>query len=247
MAAWDAPRVPPASRSRGCSAARRAPPSRPTRASCRSPPTRSPRRRARRSLTGTARSRSSSAPATWPLISRRWRALRAIVGDDAAVMGDYNQSLTRADARERLRRLDGDGLAWIEEPIAADDIDGYAAARARDGHADPSRRELVEPARGGAQHRRRRLGPRDARRRPHRRGHRLATGSGARRDRRPADLLAPLPRGQPAPARRHPGRAPARAPRPRPPDPPRARGGARRPRRHPGGSPGTASHGTRTQ
>ena len=52
--------------------------------------------------------------------------LRAAAGEGAALMGDYNQSLTLADARRRLQRLDAEQLAWIEEPIAADDIDGMA-------------------------------------------------------------------------------------------------------------------------
>jgi mandelate racemase len=39
---------------------------------------------------------------------------------------DYNQSLTPADAVERLRHLDDLGLAWIEEPTLAHDYEGHA-------------------------------------------------------------------------------------------------------------------------
>lgn len=52
------------------------------------------------------------------------RAIRSAVGPGLAVMVDYNQSLTPAEARVRLRVLDGEGLQWIEEPVLAHD---YAA------------------------------------------------------------------------------------------------------------------------
>ena len=41
-------------------------------------------------------------------------------------MVDYNQSLTPAEAIERLRRLDDEGLAWFEEPTLAHDYQGHA-------------------------------------------------------------------------------------------------------------------------
>jgi mandelate racemase len=43
----------------------------------------------------------------------------------ARLMVDYNQSLTLDEALVRLRRLDAEGLEWIEEPLPADDLDGY--------------------------------------------------------------------------------------------------------------------------
>jgi mandelate racemase len=55
------------------------------------------------------------------------RAIRQAVGDDVAVMVDYNQSLTPAEAAERGSLLDGEGLTWIEEPTLADDYAGHAA------------------------------------------------------------------------------------------------------------------------
>jgi mandelate racemase len=54
------------------------------------------------------------------------RAIRAAVGEDVAVMVDYNQSLTPAEAIQRLRVLDGEGLTWVEEPSLAHDYSGHA-------------------------------------------------------------------------------------------------------------------------
>ncbi len=54
------------------------------------------------------------------------RAMRHSVGDRISLMVDYNQSLTPVDAIERARRLDDEGLAWIEEPTLAEDYAGHA-------------------------------------------------------------------------------------------------------------------------
>jgi mandelate racemase len=54
------------------------------------------------------------------------RAIRAAAGPAVAVMVDYNQSLTPADAVERIRVLDAEGLTWIEEPVLSHDFDGHA-------------------------------------------------------------------------------------------------------------------------
>ncbi len=54
------------------------------------------------------------------------RAARRVLGDRVALMVDYNQSLSVAEALVRCRALDGEGLAWIEEPVAADDYAGCA-------------------------------------------------------------------------------------------------------------------------
>ncbi len=54
------------------------------------------------------------------------RAMRRAVGDGVSLMVDYNQSLTPADAVERCRHLDDEGVAWIEEPTLADDYVGHA-------------------------------------------------------------------------------------------------------------------------
>jgi mandelate racemase len=53
-------------------------------------------------------------------------AVRKSVGDDMALMVDFNQGLTFADALQRGHLLDDLGLAWIEEPIIYDNLDGYA-------------------------------------------------------------------------------------------------------------------------
>jgi mandelate racemase len=54
------------------------------------------------------------------------RAIRSAAGDGMAIMVDYNQSLTPAEAIERLRRIDDLGLSWIEEPTLAHDFAGHA-------------------------------------------------------------------------------------------------------------------------
>jgi mandelate racemase len=54
------------------------------------------------------------------------RAMRRAVGDGICLMVDYNQSLTPVDAVERARRLDDEGLTWIEEPTLAEDYVGHA-------------------------------------------------------------------------------------------------------------------------
>src|SRR6185312_2225087 len=53
-------------------------------------------------------------------------AVRARIGDGIALMVDYNQALSVAEAIERGRRLDREGLCWIEEPIRHDDYRGAA-------------------------------------------------------------------------------------------------------------------------
>ena len=54
------------------------------------------------------------------------RAMRQAAGESMAIMVDYNQSLTPGEAVERLRVLDGEGLAWVEEPVASHDHAGHA-------------------------------------------------------------------------------------------------------------------------
>lgn len=54
------------------------------------------------------------------------RAVRKRIGADIAIMVDYNQALTVAEAISRGRVLDGEGIAWIEEPIRHDDYRGAA-------------------------------------------------------------------------------------------------------------------------
>jgi mandelate racemase len=53
-------------------------------------------------------------------------AIRSAVGESVSIMVDYNQSLTPAEAVERLRAIDDLGLTWIEEPTLAHDYQGHA-------------------------------------------------------------------------------------------------------------------------
>ena len=54
------------------------------------------------------------------------RAIRQAVGDDVAIMVDYNQCLSPVEAISRLRVLDDEGLTWVEEPTLAHDYSGHA-------------------------------------------------------------------------------------------------------------------------
>ena len=54
------------------------------------------------------------------------REVRAGAGADIKLMVDFNQGLTLGDALQRCHALDDQGLYWFEEPIAYDNIAGYA-------------------------------------------------------------------------------------------------------------------------
>jgi len=54
------------------------------------------------------------------------RAMRHAIGPSVAIMVDYNQCLTPAEAVQRLRVLDDEGLTWVEEPTLAHDHAGHA-------------------------------------------------------------------------------------------------------------------------
>lgn len=53
-------------------------------------------------------------------------AIRSSIGDDVALMVDYNQSLSPAEAIERIKTFNDAGLTWIEEPTLAHDYQGHA-------------------------------------------------------------------------------------------------------------------------
>jgi len=53
------------------------------------------------------------------------KAVREAVGEDMELMADFNQGLNFADALQRCHMIDDAGLAWIEEPIVYDNLDGY--------------------------------------------------------------------------------------------------------------------------
>jgi mandelate racemase len=53
-------------------------------------------------------------------------AVRDAVGSEMSLMVDFNQGLQFGEALERCHAIDDLGLAWIEEPIVYDNIEGYA-------------------------------------------------------------------------------------------------------------------------
>ena len=53
-------------------------------------------------------------------------AVREAVGSEISLMVDFNQGLHFGEALERCRAIDDLGLAWIEEPIVYDNLEGYA-------------------------------------------------------------------------------------------------------------------------
>jgi mandelate racemase len=65
----------------------------------------------------------------YPTLEEDLAALRAVkkrLGSEIAVMVDYNQALNLAQALERGRALDQEGIYWLEEPIRHDDYAGNA-------------------------------------------------------------------------------------------------------------------------
>ncbi len=53
-------------------------------------------------------------------------AVRKRIGEDVALMVDYNQALSLDEALERGRTLDRENIYWLEEPIRHDDYAGNA-------------------------------------------------------------------------------------------------------------------------
>jgi mandelate racemase len=53
-------------------------------------------------------------------------AVRKAVGSEVSLMVDFNQGLHLGEALERCQAIDDLGLAWIEEPIVYDNLEGYA-------------------------------------------------------------------------------------------------------------------------
>src|SRR5215470_3911897 len=52
-------------------------------------------------------------------------AVRKSVGAEMELMVDFNQGLDLGEALQRCHAIDDAGLAWIEEPIVYDNLDGY--------------------------------------------------------------------------------------------------------------------------
>ncbi len=58
------------------------------------------------------------------------RVVRQAIGDDVDLMADAYMGWTTQYAIEMIRMLEDAHLAWVEEPISPDDLDGYARIRA---------------------------------------------------------------------------------------------------------------------
>ena len=57
---------------------------------------------------------------------RAANAVRKVVGPDVILLADANQGYTVRPAIEAGRQLETEGFAWLEEPVAPDDVEGYA-------------------------------------------------------------------------------------------------------------------------
>lgn len=57
------------------------------------------------------------------------RGIREIIGPDVALMADFNQSQTAVSAVRRMEALAEFDLAWVEEPVPAEDHIGHARVR----------------------------------------------------------------------------------------------------------------------
>jgi len=55
----------------------------------------------------------------------RVRTAREILGDDAALMVDYNGNCTPKGAVESIRAIEEYDLTWVEEPVPPENFDGY--------------------------------------------------------------------------------------------------------------------------
>lgn len=59
----------------------------------------------------------------------RVRLLRELAGEDVTLMVDANGGYTRGQARRVGAALDELGVAWFEEPVSSDDLEGLATVR----------------------------------------------------------------------------------------------------------------------
>ena len=60
----------------------------------------------------------------------RVRAVRQAIGDDVRLMVDANQAWTPHQAISFARQVQDQNIFWFEEPVAKDDLDGYAKVAA---------------------------------------------------------------------------------------------------------------------
>ncbi len=75
----------------------------------------------------------------------RVAAVREVLGPDRRLMIDANQRWTLAQAERAIGELAGFDLAWIEEPLRADDLAGHVDAAPTHRGADRPRREPAHP------------------------------------------------------------------------------------------------------
>ena len=61
----------------------------------------------------------------------RVRAARAAIGDGVALMVDANGAYTRKQALEWAQRFAGEGIAYLEEPVTSEDLEGLRLLRDR--------------------------------------------------------------------------------------------------------------------
>jgi mandelate racemase len=62
--------------------------------------------------------------------TRTLREVRSMIGPSIKLMVDYNQSLDPVEAARRLAHMAEFDLCWVEEPVAAEDLEGHARVRA---------------------------------------------------------------------------------------------------------------------
>ncbi|MCE2871792.1 MAG: mandelate racemase [Oxalobacteraceae bacterium] len=55
--------------------------------------------------------------------------VRRIIGPEITLMVDYNQSLSPKEAIRRIRMIEPHDIHWVEEPVAAEDLQGHARVR----------------------------------------------------------------------------------------------------------------------
>ena len=78
--------------------------------------------------------------------ARAARALRDAIGDEAALMVDANQGLSARVAIATARHLEPQRLAWFEEPVPPEDLDGYRAFAGASGIATAAGEAIGEHA-----------------------------------------------------------------------------------------------------
>jgi muconate cycloisomerase len=62
--------------------------------------------------------------------AERTRAICRVLGPDLLISADANQGFTTAEAVDYVRAVEGSGLGFFEQPVAAEDLDGMAKVAA---------------------------------------------------------------------------------------------------------------------